>query len=135
MKVSRVLVSLFFVFLLMSPSIYADTRVIELGIDLSGIESCMASSTGQQNIKEQDLKLYPNPNNGVFQVTLESEEAIAQINYNVMDLTGSVIQSGSINSGSKNTFEISIPGLGAGIYNLQLNIDGRSVNKKILIVQ
>jgi hypothetical protein len=75
----------------------------------------------------QNICIFPNPTHSTFNITC------AQMNYKstkyiLMDFTGKVIQQGNTADNS-----IDVSGIKKGIYILYLNINGKTINKKIVI--
>lgn len=71
--------------------------------------------------------LYPNPNNGIFNVS-SLRESINSIE--VYDLHGRVVFSKEVNS---NIFEINTEYLPKGVYMVKLNLESGSISKKMII--
>jgi PKD repeat protein len=91
-------------------------------------ESCttmQVSAVGLNQIRISNLKIYPNPNAGVFE--LSADEVIEQIE--VMNVAGQVVR--KIDAGSKQ-MEIDIRALKNGIYFIRVQINGYSSVVKII---
>lgn len=84
----------------------------------------------------EGLRLFPNPTNGQFSLTFNLLEK-ADLQISVRDLLGrQVINLYNGNSGAgifDRTFESEQVGMTAGIYLLDINVNGNSVNKKLVI--
>jgi PKD repeat protein len=91
-------------------------------------ESCttmQVSAVGLNQLRISNLKIYPNPNAGVFE--LSADEVIEQIE--VMNVAGQVVQ--KIDAGSKQ-MKIDIQAMTDGIYFIRVQIDGYSSVVKII---
>lgn len=67
-------------------------------------------------IPEMEVRLHPNPNNGVFTISLDKD--LKNINVNVFDTFGKLIYTTNENGTS---FELNIPNLPTGLYLVKLN--------------
>ena len=82
----------------------------------------------QNNIDSQNsFVLYPNPANDFVGVNLGTVEADS---YDLIDLQGRIINSGSLEGKSNET--ISLSGLQSGVYFVKINSNSKSVVKKII---
>ncbi len=82
------------------------------------------------NIKNQDIKIFPNPSSGKINVTI-SNLSNKTIVVNVIDILGKLILSNTY----QDTFSLTIDltGIAKGVYLFNINIDGTLFNKKIYI--
>jgi hypothetical protein len=76
---------------------------------------------------EQELLLYPNPNRGLFSVTLPSASVFAELE--VVTNLGQTVYSAQI----RNKAAIQLPAVSAGIYFAKIKMDGRTVVRKIVV--
>lgn len=72
-----------------------------------------------------NARVQPNPSNGLFSIIV----AASNWSYSILDMNGKLIKS---ESASANKAEVNIEALEAGIYMLQISVDGHSVYKKIV---
>ncbi len=79
-----------------------------------------------------EVKFYPNPNNGVLNVELNSERT-EPYTINVMDLNGKVVYSGNSQRADQKTTQIHLEYLPNGVYILQLEQAGQRLNTKLVI--
>ncbi|MES2565235.1 MAG: T9SS type A sorting domain-containing protein [Bacteroidota bacterium] len=86
-------------------------------------------STGLENKYESLVGLYPNPSNGTFTIELNTKE---KQTIRVFDMTGNCVISQTMESG-KTT--VNAGHLAAGIYNINIVVDGAVMNKKLVIVK
>ena len=81
--------------------------------------------TGIRNItRNTTIKVYPNPNQGVF--TVEVPNKVQEYHINVFDYTGKLVFQ------STNQRVVDIQEMNAGIYLIQTNIDGKVFQAKVL---
>jgi hypothetical protein len=79
------------------------------------VEAC--TGIGSNNIAANKLMVYPNPNNGVFNVTLANG---INKSFDVIDVTGRVVLTGAT---SNNQFEVNISNLSNGVYYVKVTSD------------
>lgn len=99
------------------------------------IEGCsnsyVARTSDNEEIKEElvkdEIKLYPNPNNGIFTIDLANESEIA---VSIYDTFGKQVYHSSEKISS---FAINLPNLSAGLYIAQLQ--GKDYNKTIKFIK
>ena len=72
-----------------------------------------------------NARVQPNPSNGLFSIIV----AASNWSYSLFDMNGKLIKS---ESASANKAEVNIEALEAGIYMLQISVEGHSVYKKIV---
>ena len=72
-----------------------------------------------------NARVQPNPSNGFFSIIVEA----SNWTYSILDMNGKLIMN---ESASANKVEVNIEALEAGIYMLQISVEGHSVYKKIL---
>ncbi len=84
----------------------------------------------EESSNEDNLfSVYPNPNDGIFNVKLNNSEQNAT--YQLIDINGKTIKSGSINSVDSNNFDLtSLPN---GFYFLKVNQGQKSINRRIIV--
>jgi hypothetical protein len=92
------------------------------------------SNTGTKNISNagNDITLYPNPTQGSFYIKLSGRTGRDDVNALLYNLQGQQIQVQSITTG--NVIEISIKGVDAGIYFLQVRSSNSYAVKKVAIL-
>lgn len=86
----------------------------------------------ENEISEVDFDLYPNPNTGAFKVNLPISESNEVFTYQLLNVSGQLIQSGTITNDNTVIIEKAIP----GVYILQLNSSNPSLKpgfKKLII--
>lgn len=71
--------------------------------------------------------LYPNPNSGIFTLYLRTDSG--KINYNIYDIKGNVIHSGSTDQAE---LDINLPNLPTGVYIVKLNGDNHNETIKFI---
>ena len=83
------------------------------------------SAVGLNQVRISNLKIYPNPNAGVFE--LSADDVIEQIE--VMNVAGQVVQ--KIDAGSTQ-MKIDIQALTDGVYFIRVQINGYSSVVKVI---
>jgi FG-GAP-like repeat/IPT/TIG domain/Secretion system C-terminal sorting domain/FG-GAP repeat len=78
--------------------------------------------------KATQVSIYPNPSDEVFNISLP-EDGFTSASYQVTDLQGSVMTSGTSRSSE---FSLSLKGWSAGIYLLRVNYNGKSLVEQIV---
>ena len=77
-----------------------------------------------------EFNVYPNPAKG--SITIELSEQFVASDYNIIDLTGKVVQKGELNSNT----EVEIQALKSGYYMLKVSTnEGKLFYKKVLVLQ
>jgi alpha-amylase len=84
-------------------------------------------------VEEESMHVFPNPNTGQFQVTVNTAVA-GNTELQVVDMTGRIIWklSGSLEKGLNN-FQVSLNQVPAGIYWVQVRKDDRYWNEKVVV--
>ena len=83
------------------------------------------------NIKENNLgefNIYPNPNNGSFEIYMTNITAITEIE--ILDLNGKVIYNNTISNKNQN---INLENISRGVYIVKANQNGNVKIKKLII--
>lgn len=87
----------------------------------------------EPELVEQEVRIFPNPAKGAFQVSMDRAEA-GELKLQLFNTMGQVVRQDirSMGSGSQ-TFSIDVADLPAGVYTLQLEADGQRSARKVLI--
>ena len=96
--------------------------------DHNSTRSNRASIAAPNAINESTLlnaRVQPSPNNGLFTIIVEA----SNWNYSVLDMNGKLIMN---ERASTNNAEVNIQALEAGIYMIQISVDGHSIYKKVV---
>ena len=83
---------------------------------------------GPNAINESTLlnaRVQPNPSNGLFTIIVEA----SNWSYSVLDMNGKLIMN---ERASTTNAEVNIQALEAGIYMIQISVDGHSIYKKVV---
>ena len=72
-----------------------------------------------------NARVQPNPSNGLFTIIVEA----SNWSYSVLDMNGKLIMN---ERASTNNAEVNIQALEAGIYMIQISVDGHSIYKKVV---
>jgi len=96
------------------------------------------SSTGvaENGGKPALLNIYPNPSNGVFNLVCYIDKYTANNSASLIDINGKAVKSFDLSSLiglSQTTLEVR--GIAAGVYSLQLIVDGTTSTKRIVITE
>lgn len=85
------------------------------------------------DINENDISITPNPNNGIFNLRIDSE-INGNVTLNIYDINGQSVckQELLINTNTFN-LEINVPKVSKGIYILNLSNGNKEINKKLII--
>ncbi len=87
------------------------------------------TSISNDNLDKNDIKIYPNPTNGLFTIDVNNNE-----NYNVeiivKDLTGKIIYANSFNNSASNNIDLSCQS--AGIYIIQIKMGNEIYNTQVV---
>lgn len=101
--------------------------------DLDG-KSWLAASTYVEEIdgQEFEFQIYPNPNEGQF--TAVYERTSDDVSYEIMDMTGKIVESNTITSGGmgESRIEFDITDLETGMYMLRIQDGDRVSTRRIL---
>jgi len=102
---------------------------------VSSFEKTSLLSTSTRDIVQQEkrFKIFPNPNNGSFNIELASIETHQKGLVNIFDLSGLIRWSSEINPNNKLQYIQVADHLGSGSYVLQLILDGKTSYQKIII--
>lgn len=84
------------------------------------------------DVNEASVNVYPNPNNGVFKVAVNSEN-ISDLNIELMNIQGQVIYRNDVKSVSNYTESINVQGFAKGIYFLRVNTGNELKVNKVVI--
>ncbi len=94
--------------------------------------SCSSARTANSINSEEEIKLYPNPNNGKFTLSL-SKQVENKASYAIYDVTGKLIQNKELNENNLNSeIEVDISNFPAGIYMVNITIDNQEFTKKVV---
>ncbi|MBW8048910.1 MAG: PKD domain-containing protein [Cytophagales bacterium] len=118
----------------LSPGIYCVTVTDANNCTFNGCDTVAPGPTGLNQISDADrnIKLYPNPNEGIFTVSFTGFND-ENVTLSIIDLHGiSVINEELLINGELNK-DIDISGLSKGLYMLKVNTSDRVLIKKILI--
>lgn len=80
---------------------------------------------------ELDVKIYPNPNNGQFTITVDKASA-GDVQYAIYDITGKVIESKNVESDGRLETAVDISRLPSGTYIINVTTDNQEFTKKII---
>jgi len=90
--------------------------------------NCATTDVRQAEVNNNEINIYPNPNNGSFIIETSSPE---QQIIKIFDVTGKLVLNQSINEKTS----IDANDLNAGIYNISILSSTGIVNKRIVITK
>ncbi|MCT4602489.1 MAG: PKD domain-containing protein [Marinifilum sp.] len=104
-------------------------------VSLTGENDCGSTSTTKKIEMNYDklLSIYPNPSADKFTIDL-SKIVYSKIVWSVYSSTGAKVKNGIISEFS-NVLEFNLKGLAAGVYILQMDVDGEILQQKIMLVK
>ncbi|MFM1875797.1 MAG: hypothetical protein RL266_1534 [Bacteroidota bacterium] len=103
--------------------------------DLDG-QSWLNYGTYIEEVKNSDFNfdIYPNPNEGAFKLMVGSEVEIEDFTWEVVDLSGKVVQTETVSrsSGSVSLVDVNISDLSAGVYSLRISDTSKVSVRRII---
>ncbi len=115
-----------------------DTGTYIFWVNATASNGCFSSDTTTINISEgvgfennftnTQLKIYPNPSNG----NLFIESSISELKYKILDFTGKVIFTNTINNYKE---QVNLNNLDKGIYFIRFQNDNKIIKTEKLIIQ
>ena len=100
-------------------------------ISRTAVSCARPAAQGPVVAKENEIKLFPNPNNGMF--TLDLGDMInTGGSYTIYDISGKAVKSASISDKDSNTVDINISEFAAGTYIINITADGREYIKQFI---
>ena len=94
---------------------------------------CAAQVNSGVNIVEEEMMVYPNPNNGIF--TIELSQPYTSGELSITDVLGRVIETMPIAAQRTRVTALDLNNIAAGNYFIKVNVDGRIYRKKITVVK
>jgi hypothetical protein len=82
-------------------------------------------------INEIEFKVFPNPNNGLFNITLNNTQGNQHCMLAVYDVIGNKVYETQL--ANKSAVALDLTGLSNGVYHLQLMSENKQTNKRIVI--
>ena len=123
---------IFWIFLLTIGSVKS-----QIVVKLTLPDNCNKNVTSIENIDMNgaiELKIFPNPTQGVFEVYLKSESFINQAEIKLLDLKGKVIYKESFYCSTKNFVKkFNLTGLPSGIYILSFTNSELEYSTKLIV--
>ncbi len=84
---------------------------------------------GINKLSDAGIKIYPNPSNGIFNLELNDE--YSECNIRIIDLAGRVLYEEGLNK--INQHQLNLKGLKQGIYIINLSVDNKQYNERLII--
>ena len=85
-----------------------------------------------ENLLASTISLYPNPANNQVNITV-NDNAYDSIRIQVVNSLGQKLQSTESNGQSTNNFSLDVSSLAAGLYFINVEVDGIKISKKLLV--
>ncbi|MCK5787955.1 MAG: T9SS type A sorting domain-containing protein [Chlamydiia bacterium] len=106
--------------------IYSSNDILEVlaGYGITGLFTA-------PQIKEVAFQIYPNPNNGQFFVRTEDLDLNQIIEYQIIDISGKLLQEGKLNNSTETS--VNITGLKTGIYFYRIKTKSKYFTQKLII--
>ncbi|MBU0486318.1 MAG: fibronectin type III domain-containing protein [Bacteroidetes bacterium] len=76
------------------------------------------------------IKIYPNPNNGLFQIV--ADNSLGEIVIELADITGNILETYTMNSETDFRKEINLTAYAKGVYYLRIESNHKIITKKII---
>ncbi len=94
----------------------------------------IATSIPSTQLTEQWINLYPNPNSGQFTIELKLMPSESNISLTVLDTTGRIVYHFRVNNQNERfSHELQLSFLSKGMYYIHVQVDQRTVVKKLII--
>jgi N-acetylmuramoyl-L-alanine amidase len=93
--------------------------------------SCAKSSNSASTISDSEIKVYPNPSNGFFTISMKTKSA-RSINYYIYDITGKLLENNNLPNNENSEIFVDISSLSIGTYILKVNADNQEFSQKII---
>ena len=111
-----------------------DVIYIDVNIDQPNVEDCYDTTSILHYPKVDWLKIFPNPNEGVFSVEIQNITDDNTINLLVFNSIGkNVYQSSHDSSGGNLIIDLNLSDLPKGVYFLKVQANARFVVKQLII--
>lgn len=90
-------------------------------------------ATGIENINAATLNIFPNPNNGNFEVSFDLKKA-TDVTVSIFNTQGKEVyaETFAANAGNNNK-NVSLKNLSSGIYIVKMNVDGGSISRRVTL--
>jgi hypothetical protein len=116
------------------------TKVIDVAnenyqqvLGLTGTACAVNHSTGIRHmIDEASLDLVPNPSSGMFELYM-ANKSLYGAEVRIYNAVGQIVYENKNNEGMTNKMQFDLRDKAAGVYLLQINLDGSSVTKRFVI--
>jgi len=115
--------------------LWSDQLTVGWGWAIDNVEiQGNVTSIDKKTLMSENLKVFPSPSNGHFDILLNSEEQIKEYTVLIFNAAGKVIYKETRNESNNNIkHHIDISNNAPGIYLLRVNTGNKSISKKILI--
>jgi Secretion system C-terminal sorting domain len=95
----------------------------------------LAPSAIVENSSVVNFEIYPNPNQGIFQIRLENKENIETLHLEILDITNKVVANKEFNcNGKKMEQSVNLTEIAKGFYTIHCwNLKNINITKRIII--
>lgn len=117
---------------------FGDPNFTDNGIRLenAAVLQVYASGVGVEEIKvdKSELIVYPNPSNGVIEITYHSEETSENTEIRLYDMDGKLVKAISSKSAfGTNTHSINLSEVTVGVYSISINTESFSIRQRVVV--
>jgi hypothetical protein len=108
---------------------------VDVSISQPNVYDCYTSSDPYLIINEDWLKVYPNPNDGDFNLEISRAKAGDRIAINIFSINGQKVYSTSENATTESlTIKLSLSALPKGIYLINVQLEQKTITRKLTII-
>ena len=79
------------------------------------------------------MHIYPNPNNGIFTLTVDCKEIRNKILIKLLNITGKTVFEKKIKAGGKQKIIVDAGSIPPGLYFMNITANGININRKVII--
>jgi LEA14-like dessication related protein len=90
---------------------------------------CLTDNTGLNELANNNFIVFPNPGNGIFNVTMK-ESIAGEFTVNVLDVTGRIVMTKVENA---DEFSIDMSGAAAGTYTVAIQTSNGTMTKRVVL--
>lgn len=133
MKNKNLIIRLLIIFFCISLSAKGQIKYIDIYVDQEGYENCITSI--ENTFKTEEIKIFPNPTNGEFQIVLSGFKTNRDLNMVIHNLKGSQVFSANLAIESNNEIikNINLGHLESGAYILSISDKKHKYNCQLII--
>jgi hypothetical protein len=108
---------------------------IDVPISQPNVNDCYANSTDEIVVEEEWFKLYPNPNQGIFNLEISKLKSGEKMNIKIFNLSGAIIYNSSeIAQNETHIITLNLSTLAKGIYFAHIQVGEKKSVKRLTII-